>query len=228
MLGTHGAGVANFNNSGFVGPWGPRTDLNIISNRFFINLLSYKFPGNSFTQVSALSQFNASAIASTLDGNYTSAPPPTTKIQWNHIRTGSAGQAQSGAKMMLPIDMQIYLKFTPNGTDGGSTIDGYCPQANNQTSSSSTFIFDCSTLSTASRSYLGIRQNTAALALKYAQNNTLFLTDLISAFLKMSSLASTSTLLSTYKADFVCVNKVWVCKGNIFFESCGTAPSASC
>ena len=55
LLGTHGSGITNFNNSGFNGPWGPRADINVVNNHFFINLLSYNFPGNSFTQVSALS-----------------------------------------------------------------------------------------------------------------------------------------------------------------------------
>lgn len=50
LLGLHGAGTATLNNSGFSGPWGPASDKNVVNNNFFINLLSYGFPGANFGQ----------------------------------------------------------------------------------------------------------------------------------------------------------------------------------
>lgn len=45
LLGLHGTGGAKLNNSGFSGKWGPPKDQNIVNNHYFINLLSYGYPG---------------------------------------------------------------------------------------------------------------------------------------------------------------------------------------
>lgn len=112
LLGLHGSGTATFNNSGFSGPWGPASDRNMVNNNFFINLLSYGYPGANFGQIKAANAPTPNNPGPNLDGDYQSAAPATDKIQWQR----TAGN--SGARMMLPIDMQIYLSFTPNATGG--------------------------------------------------------------------------------------------------------------
>ena len=119
LLGLHGSGVAVLNNSGFAGPWGPLTDLNAVNNNFYKNLINYGYPGANFNQTQAISAaFPAPAL--NLDGNYSSPAPAMNKIEWVH-GPGSdyRPSGASPAKMMLPIDMQIYLSFTVNSTQAG-------------------------------------------------------------------------------------------------------------
>lgn len=42
LLGLHGCGTMNKDNSGFSGPWGPIEDLNRVNNHFYANLFGYK------------------------------------------------------------------------------------------------------------------------------------------------------------------------------------------
>jgi len=98
----HGTGSAGLKNSGFSGPWGPISDLNIVNNNFYIYLLSSGFPKDTFKQVKAA------------DSGFSSKTDNTTweKIEWAH------GKGPSPAKMMMPIDMMIYLSFHVNSTGG--------------------------------------------------------------------------------------------------------------
>lgn len=114
--------------------------------------------------------------------------------------------------MMLPIDMQIYLKFTPNAT-GGETEGSYCGVGKNGT------LFNCPRLNSGSHKYLPLAKN-AGLALKYAQNNTFYITSVVTAFLKMVSYTNPHTLLTPFKAENVCVNGVVTCLGDVLFAGC--------
>jgi hypothetical protein len=212
FLGLHGAGAAGFNNSGYAGPWGPVADKNVVNNHFYVNLLNYGFPGNTFNQV--LASTAPAGPASPLDGSFASPPPPTTNIQWVH-------QGNAPGKMMLPVDMQVYLSFTPNAT-GGETSGNYCPQGTNNT------LFNCTGLNSPTQSYLPLAK-AAALALQYAKNNTLYIEDLIPAFLRMVNYGdpTTTTLLATYAPGSVCVNGVPTCLGDIWFAGC-PGPAATC
>jgi hypothetical protein len=102
LLGLHGSGSAGLKNSGFSGPWGPITDLNIVNNNFYILLLGRGYPKDTFNQVRAVD-----AGFSTKTDDATSE-----KIEWAHT-TGP-----SPAKMMMPVDMMVYLSFHVNSTGG--------------------------------------------------------------------------------------------------------------
>ena len=215
LLGLHGSGTAAFNNSGFSGPWGPASDKNKVNNNFFINLLSYGHPGSNFGQIKAA---NAPPLPNgpgpSLNGNYQSAAPANDKIQWQR----TAGN--SGARMMLPIDMQIYLSFTPNAT-GGETAGKYCPQGNNAT------VYPCTNINTPSRRYLPLANN-AGLAMSYAQNSNLFYINLISAFNKMVGYTSQNTYLTPFAPGWFCVNGVAKCLGDVYFSGCDQSNKITC
>jgi hypothetical protein len=110
LLGLHGSGTAEISNSGFQGPWGPAEDKNIVNNRFFISLLNYMFPSGILSQIKASSSNFPNHPNSNIA--HVSSPPANDLIEWVH----SSGN--SPAKMMLPIDMQIYLSFNTNSTGG--------------------------------------------------------------------------------------------------------------
>lgn len=207
LLGLHGAGRAKLNNSGFSGNWGAAKDQQIVNNHYFINLLSYGYPKETFKQVPAAS-INAKNASSATPKNllYRSAAPPTTKIEWFH----SGGS--SPAQMMLPIDMQIYLKFTPNA-NGGESEGAYCGVGNNKK------LFNCQRLNTKTRKFLPLAKN-AGLALKYAQDNNFYITSVVNAFLKMVSYTNPHTLLTPFKVENICVEGVPTCLGDVLFAGC--------
>lgn len=204
LLGLHGTGGAKLNNSGFSGKWGPPKDQNIVNNHYFINLLSYGYPKETFRQVPAASVNVSSAAPKNL--LYRSAAPPTNNIEWLHTK------GRSPAQMMLPIDMQIYLKFTPNAT-GGEKEGAYCGVGNNKK------LFYCPRLNTKTRKYLPLAKN-AGLALKYAQDNNFYITSVVNAFLKMVGYTNPHTLLTPFKVENVCVEGVPTCLGDVLFAGC--------
>jgi hypothetical protein len=110
LLGLHGSGTAEINNSGFQGPWGVSADMNIVNNHFFVNLLNVGHPGAEMAQVQAShSHFKHNPNPKV---EHSSPPPSKNLIEWVHT------SGKSDAKMMLPIDMQIYLSFNTNSTGG--------------------------------------------------------------------------------------------------------------
>lgn len=144
----------------------------MVNNHFFISLLNYELPKITFTQIAAI---NANFITPyTSNITRSSADPPTNLVEW--VSNGVQG---TPSKMMTPIDMQIYLSFTPDST--GNQSEGlYCSQGNNQT------LVDCTTKNTNTSKYLPLAKN-APIAFAYAQSNSLYLDDLLPAFLKMVS-----------------------------------------
>lgn len=211
MLGLHGPGTADIYNSGFQGPWGPAEDKNIINNHFFISLLNYGYPLGMLSQVAAINSTFPNVFNPNI--NRTSPPPPTDLIEWVH----SSGKTI--AQMMLPIDMQIYLKFTPNATGGQSSGD-YCSQGNNQT------IFDCTVKNNQTKKYLPLASN-APLALKFAKSNADFISALIAAFLKMVSYTGQNVTLTPFIPQWGCVNGTTKCLGDVLFGGC-SPPSIQC
>lgn len=137
---------------------------------------------------------------------YRSEAPPTDNIEWLHTK------GESPAQMMLPIDMQIYLNFTPNAT-GGETEGNYCGVGKHGA------LFNCPKLNSRLHKYLPLADN-AGLALKYAQNNDYYITSVVTAYLKMVSYTNPKTLLTPFKAENVCVDGVVTCLGDVLFTGC--------
>lgn len=115
LLGLHGSGTTHLKNSGFSGPWGTKSDLNVVNSNFYIGLLSIGIPKGKYHQVKAVdSGFPTKTENSTSE-----------KIEWTDAKKKSPAET-----MMMPIDMMIYLSFHVNST-GGTTEGEYCPQGNN-------------------------------------------------------------------------------------------------
>ena len=217
LLGLHGAGSAESANSGFRGPWLSAPNKNVVNNQFFVSLLGYGFPQQKMTQIKA----SDTAFPNPNNCAHPSANPPVNLIEWVRVQ----GQGASSVQMMLPIDMQAYLQFTPNAT-GGQNIGAYCPQGD------TTKLVDCTTKNTPSTKYLGLAKN-AQTAFSYAKDSNLYLNDLLNAWLKMvnykgTDAKMTSTTLTSFSPAWGCINKKLTCLGDIFFSNCTSLPKIKC
>lgn len=170
LLGCHNTGVANQMNSGFSGPWGQRTDRNIITTNVYKFLMGYQGgSGFSLTQTQSALNPTSGGMGESL---HFSEPPPYSRYQWTSNLNTRASQ------MRLNIDMGYYHNFTGNAE--GATSGKYCPQLSNIT------LYDCSKVDP---SYMPLSNN-AQQVFNYVKNSTLFYSDLINAMLKMISVPS--------------------------------------
>lgn len=119
LLGLHGSGTMNKNNSGFTGPWGPAEDRDKVNNHFFINLYGI----NDKVELVQKTSNEINTPTGNAETFYNSTPPEQNKIEWTNIGKG-------GARNFLNIDVEIYLLLTP--TSNGSTTQKYYRQSTGQ------------------------------------------------------------------------------------------------
>lgn len=220
LLGLHGAGSAAENNSGFQGPWGNpnirtsnpnviNSDLNNVTNAFYMNLAGYTFPQQNAFQVK-------SAFGPNPDGTstpqYQSLPPTYNKIQW-------VSNGNPGFRLMLNADMEIFHNITINSAGGLAQAAPRipCVQGFNTT------LIDCSKSNSA---YIPLSQN-APQAFNYAKNSTSFVRDIVPAYKRILNSTSNGVLSSSYKTYYrskavVCTNHVKSCLGDVFLVCRGT------
>jgi hypothetical protein len=95
----------------------------VVNNHFYISLLGYGLSKVTFTQTAAASASFPTPATSNIP--HVSAEPADNLMEW--VSNGVQG---TPPKMMLPIDMQIYLSFTPDPNTGYQSEGQYCSQGN--------------------------------------------------------------------------------------------------
>lgn len=209
LLGLHGTGGLNLNNSGFQGPWlkGPNVVPNAVNNIFYAALFGINRPTTNFLQFLA----NESQLFTPSELQYFSpAPVPQYKMQW-------VGKGTTEAQVYLNPDLAIYYNFT--SSSNGTVTGTYCPQGSNTT------LFDCHAKDP---KYLPLSR-LAPQGFKYARNNTAWLTDLVPSFLRLVNTTSEFTSAVNLKGFYPqvsCVNKRQVCSGDVFMIGCGVVLGA--
>jgi hypothetical protein len=113
--------------------------------------------------------------------------------------------------------MGIYHNFT--ASSDGTAPGKYCPQGNNAT------LFDCSKKDP---SYMPLSHN-AQQAYSYIANSTLFYSDLIAAFLRLTSVPSEyDGPYVDFRPQYVCESGVPVCRGDVLLQNCKNFSVPSC
>lgn len=148
---------------------------------------------------------NLSKLFTPSELSYKSPDPVQNKIQW-------VAKGAGKGKIFINPDLSIYYNFTAN--PDGSTPGLYCSQGFNTT------LFDCNK---ADSRYLPLSKY-AQQGFKYALNNSVYISDLIPAFLRLVNSTNEFTNKSNLKGFYpkiVCRKGRRVCSGDILMTGCG-------
>ena len=209
LLGIHNLGAAVQLNSGFAGPWGASADRDRLTNGLY-GFISGSGRGPNFDLIQTSSGDHANGAS--IEPNYQSPPPTTNKLQWTRVGASAQG------RIMLNADMGFYHEFTADSV--GAVTGKFCNQRNNAT------LFDCHATDP---TYLPLSPN-AGQVRNYVLSQNTYYTDVINAFLKMTSVPgdNDSGVYTDMSPEWKCVNGALVCQGDVFMQGCPGFTQPAC